>query len=168
MNENQEKNEEITIAGALPNYEINNIKKEYENLEDINYTFENEVNIEKGKETTLDNLRILFIYNNEKNNYIPYVENTGELRKIKSYKIYSTGMSITLKDDITLNKKDYTIRVNRYDENLKIKEEKDSNYYYKYEPVATELEDANGNVVIEFEFENIYKLKDLKNIEIIF
>lgn len=168
LNENQEKNEEITIAGALPNYEINNIKKEYENLEDINYTFENEVNIEKGKETTLDNLRILFIYNNEKNNYIPYVENTGELRKIKSYKIYSTGMSITLKDDITLNKKDYTIRVNRYDENLKIKEEKDSNYYYKYEPVATELEDANGNVVIEFEFENIYKLKDLKNIEIIF
>ena len=67
-----------------------------------------------------------------------------------------------------MNKKDYTIRVNRYDENLKIKQEKDSKYYYKFEPVATETQDSNGNIIIEFKFNDIYELKDLKNIEIIF
>ena len=168
INESKEKNEEITLSKALPNYEINNIKSNYETLEDTNYTFENEVNVEKGQETTLDSLRILFVFDNEKNNYIPYVENTGELRNIKSYKIYSTGMSITLKDNVTLNKEDYTIKVNRYDDNLNVKENKDANYYYKYEPVVTQLKDSEGNIVIEFEFENTYNIKDLKNIEIIF
>ena len=168
LSETLEKNEEIELTGAFPNYEINNIKANYETLEDTNYTFENEVNVEEGRETTLDNLRILFVFDEERNNYIPYVENTGELRNIKSYKIYSTGMSITLKDNITLNKEDYTIRVNRYDDNLNVKENKDANYYYKYEPVVTQLKDSEGNIVIEFEFENTYSLKDLKNIEIIF
>ena len=167
-NESQERNEEITLTGTLPNYEINNIKTDYKTVEDTNYTFENEVNVEEGRETTLDNLRILFIFDNERNNFVPYVENTGELRKIKSYKVYSTGMSITLKNGLDLSKEDYTIRLNRYDENLNVKEEKDSKYYYKYEPVATQLKDSDGNVVIEFEFENTYKLQDLKNIEIIF
>ena len=168
INESKEKNEEITLSKALPNYQINNIKANYETLEDTNYTFENKVNVEEGRETTLDNLRILFVFDEERNNYIPYVENTGELRNIKSYKIYSTGMSITLKDNVTLNKEDYTIKVNRYDDNLNVKENKDANYYYKYEPVATQLKDSEENIVIEFNFENTYKIKDLKNIEIIF
>ena len=77
-------------------------------------------------------------------------------------------MSITLKNNVTLSKEDYTIRVNRYDDNLNVKENKDDNYYYKYEPVATQLKDSEGNIVIEFNFENTYSLKDLKNIEIIF
>lgn len=168
ISQNQERNEEITLTGVRPNYKINNIKANYETLEDTNYIFENDVNVEEGRETTLDSLRILFVFDDERNNYIPYVENIGELRKIKSYKIYSTGMSITLKDGITLNKEDYTIRVNRYDDNIDVKEDKDANYYYKYEPVVTQLKDSNENVVIEFEFENTYSLKDLKNIEIIF
>ena len=168
ISQNQERNEEITLTGARPNYKINNIKANYETLEDTNYIFENDVNVEEGRETTLDSLRILFVFDDERNNYIPYVENIGELRKIKSYKIYSTGMSITLKDGITLNKEDYTIRVNRYDDNIDVKEDKDANYYYKYEPVATQLKDSDGNIVIEFEFGNTYSLKDLKNIEIIF
>lgn len=168
ISQNQERNEEITLTGARPNYKINNIKANYETLEDTNYIFENDVNVEEGRETTLDSLRILFVFDDERNNYIPYVENIGELRKIKSYKIYSTGMSITLKNGITLNKEDYTIRVNRYDDNIDVKEDKDANYYYKYEPVATQLKDSDGNIVIEFEFGNTYSLKDLKNIEIIF
>ena len=168
LSETQERNEEIELTWALPNYEINNIKSDYETLEDTNYTFENEVNVEKRQEMTLDSLRILFVFDDERNNYIPYVENTSELRKIESYKIYSTGMSITLKDGITLNKEDYTIRLNRYDDNLNVKEDKDANYYYKYEPVATQLKDSEGNIVIEFDFEDTYKIKNLKNIEIIF
>ena len=116
----------------------------------------------------MDNLRILFVYDEEKDNYIPYVENSGELKKIESYKIYSTGMSITLKSGMKLNKEDYTIRVNRYDDELKVKEEKDGYYYYKFEPVATQLKDSDNRTVIEFKFGNTYTIHHLKNIEIIF
>ena len=161
------KNSDIVING-LPNYNITNVKTDYETKEDVNYLFENDVNVTKTNETSLDNLRILFVFNEEKNNYIPYVENESELGKIKSYKVYSTGMSITLEDGMKLNKKDYTIRVNRYDENLKVNEEKSSKYYYKFEPVAEEMRDSNGNVVIDFDFDETYRLEDLKNIEIIF
>lgn len=162
-----EKNSDIVING-LPNYNITNVKTDYETKEDVNYLFENDVNVTKTNETSLDNLKILFVFNEEKNNYIPYVENESELGKIKSYKVYSTGMSITLEDGMKLNKKDYTIRVNRYDENLKVNEEKSSKYYYKFEPVAEEMRDSNGNVVIDFDFDETYRLEDLKNIEIIF
>ena len=165
--ENTEKNQDITING-LPSEEITNIKKIYETKDDENFTFENEVNVPIGQETELDNLRILFVYDEEKDNYIPYVENSGELKKIESYKIYSTGMSITLKSGMNLNKKDYTIRVNRYDDNLKVKEEKDGYYYYKFEPVATQLKDSDNRTVIEFKFGNTYTIHHLKNIEIIF
>ena len=162
-----EKNSDIVING-LPNYNITNVKTDYKTKEDVNYLFENDVNVTKTNETSLDNLKILFVFNEEKNNYIPYVENESELGKIKSYKVYSTGMSITLEDGMKLNKKDYTIRVNRYDENLKVNEEKSSKYYYKFEPVAEEMRDSNGNVVIDFDFDETYRLEDLKNIEIIF
>ena len=165
--ENTEKNQDITING-LPSEEITNIKKIYETKDDENFTFENEVNVPIGQETELDNLRILFVYDEEKDNYIPYVENSGELKKIESYKIYSTGMSITLKSGMKLNKEDYTIRVNRYDDNLKVKEEKDGYYYYKFEPVATQLRNSDNNTVIEFKFGNTYTIHHLKNIEIIF
>lgn len=164
---NNERNNDIVING-LPYYDITNVKTDYETKEDVNYLFENDVNVTKTEETSLDNLRILFVFDVEKNNYIPYVENESELGKIKSYKIYSTGMSITLKDGMKLNKKDYTIRVNRYDDNIKVNAEKSNSYYYKFEPVAEELTDSNGNVVIDFDFGETYRLKDLKNIEIIF
>ena len=165
--ENTEKNQDITING-LPSEEITNIKKIYETKDADNFTFENKVNVPIGQETELDNLRILFVYDEEQDNYIPYVENSGELKKIESYKIYSTGMSITLKSGIKLNKEDYTIIVNRYDEDLKVKEEKDGYYYYKFEPVATQLRDSDNRTVIEFKFGNTYTIHHLKNIEIIF
>ena len=165
--ENTEKNQDITING-LPSEEITNIKKIYKTKDADNFTFENKVNVPIGQETELDNLRILFVYDEEKDNYIPYVENSGELKKIESYTIYSTGMSITLKSGMKLNKEDYTIRVNRYDDDLQVKEEKDGYYYYKFEPVATQLRDSDNNTVIEFKFGNTYTIHHLKNIEIIF
>ena len=55
-----------------------------------------------------------------------------------------------------------------FDENLNVKEEKDSKYYYKYELVATQLKDSDNHTVIEFEFGNTYTIHHLKNIEIIF
>ena len=51
---------------------------------------------------------------------------------------------------------------------IPVDEDKEPFYYYKYEPIATETRNSNGNTVIEISFDNTYALGDLKNIEIIF
>lgn len=164
--ESNEKNADIFLT-TEPNYNVTNITADYETEDDENYLIENRVNLEKGTETTIDSLEIVFAYDSERHNYIPYVDDE-QLRMIESYKIYSTGMSITLKEGVTLTKKDYTLRINRYNENLVVDEDEEPFYYYKYEPIAEETKDSNGNTVIEFSFDNTYLLGDLKNIEIIF
>ena len=166
ITESNEKNTDIFLT-TEPNYNVTNITADYETEDDENYLIENRVNLEKGTETTIDNLEIVFAYDSERNNYIPYVDDE-QLRMIESYEIYSTGMSITLKEGVTLTKKDYTLRINRYNENLVVDEDEEPFYYYKYEPIAEETKDSNGNTVIEFSFDNTYPLGDLKNIEIIF
>ena len=164
--ESNEKNADIFLT-TEPNYNVTNITADYETEDDENYLIENRVNLEKGTEKTIDSLEIVFAYDSERHNYIPYVDDE-QLRMIESYKIYSTGMSITLKEGVTLTKKDYTLRINRYNENLVVDEDEEPFYYYKYEPIAEETKDSNGNTVIEFSFDNTYLLGDLKNIEIIF
>ena len=164
--ESNEKNADIFLT-TEPNYNVTNITADYETEDDENYLIENRVNLEKGTETTIDNLEIVFAYDSERHNYIPYVDDE-QLRMIESYEIYSTGMSIALKEGVTLTKKDYTLRINRYNENLVVDEDEEPFYYYKYEPIAEETKDSNGNTVIEFSFDNTYPLGDLKNIEIIF
>ena len=164
--ESNEKNADIFLT-TEPNYNVTNMTADYETEDDENYLIENRVNLEKGTETTIDSLEIVFAYDSERHNYIPYVDDE-QLRMIESYEIYSTGMSITLKEGVTLTKKDYTLRINRYNENLVVDEDEEPFYYYKYEPIAEETKDSNGNTVIEFSFDNTYPLGDLKNIEIIF
>ena len=164
--ESNEKNADIFLT-TEPNYNVTNITADYETEDDENYLIENRVNLEKGTETTIDSLEIVFAYDSERHNYIPYVDDE-QLRMIESYEIYSTGMSIALKEGVTLTKKDYTLRINRYNENLVVDEDEEPFYYYKYEPIAEETKDSNGNTVIEFSFDNTYPLGDLKNIEIIF
>ena len=164
--ESNEKNADIFLT-TEPNYNVTNITADYETEDDENYLIENRVNLEKGTETTIDSLEIVFAYDSERHNYIPYVDDE-QLSMIESYEIYSTGMSITLKEGVTLTKKDYTLRINRYNENLVVDEDEEPFYYYKYEPIAEEMKDSNGNTVIEFSFDNTYPLGDLKNIEIIF
>ena len=164
--ESNEKNADIFLT-TEPNYNVTNITADYETEDDENYLIENTINLEKGTETTIDSLEIVFAYDSERHNYIPYVDDE-QLSMIESYEIYSTGMSITLKEGVTLTKKDYTLRINRYNENLVVDEDEEPFYYYKYEPIAEEMKDSNGNTVIEFSFDNTYLLEDLKNIEIIF
>ena len=164
--ESNEKNADIFLT-TEPNYNVTNITADYETEDDENYLIENRVNLEKGTEKTIDSLEIVFAYDSERHNYIPYVDDE-QLSMIESYEIYSTGMSITLKEGVTLTKKDYTLRINRYNENLVVDEDEEPFYYYKYEPIAEETKDSNGNTVIEFSFDNTYPLGDLKNIEIIF
>lgn len=164
--ESNEKNADIFLT-TEPNYNVTNITADYETEDDENYLIENRVNLEKGTEKTIDSLEIVFAYDSERHNYIPYVDDE-QLSMIESYEIYSTGMSITLKEGVTLTKKDYTLRINRYNENLVVDEDEEPFYYYQYEPIAEETKDSNGNTVIEFSFDNTYPLGDLKNIEIIF
>ena len=166
ITESNEKNTDIFLT-TEPNYNVTNITADYETEDDENYLIENRVNLEKGTEKTIDSLEIVFAYDSERHNYIPYVDDE-QLSMIESYEIYSTGMSITLKEGVTLTKKDYTLRINRYNENLVVDEDEEPFYYYKYEPIAEETKDSNGNTVIEFSFDNTYPLGDLKNIEIIF
>ena len=166
ITESNEKNADIFLT-TEPNDNVTNITADYETEDDENYLIENTVNLEKGTETTIDSLEIVFAYDSERHNYIPYVDDE-QLSMIESYEIYSTGMSITLKEGVTLTKKDYTLRINRYNENLVVDEDEEPFYYYKYEPIAEETKDSNGNTVIEFSFDNTYPLGDLKNIEIIF
>ena len=164
--ESEEKNADIFLT-VEPNYNVTNTKADFENEDDVNFLIENRINLEKGTDSTINNLRIVFAYDAERHNYIPHVDDE-QLRKIESYKIYSSGMSITLKEGVTLAKKDYTLRINRYNEYLVVDEDKEPFYYYKYEPIATETRNSNGNTVIEISFDNTYALGDLKNIEIIF
>lgn len=61
----------------------------------MNFLIENRVNLAKGADSTINSLRIVFAYDSKRHNYIPYVDDE-QLSMIESYKIYSTGMSITL------------------------------------------------------------------------
>ena len=73
-----------------------------------------------------------------------------------------------LNNDTTLNVPDYTLRINRYDENLNVPETKDYNYYYTYEPGVTTSTNNNNQTVLTFEFDNVLTLEKIQNIEIIF
>lgn len=87
---------------------------------------------------------------------------------IASYEVTSTSLTITLNNDTNLNVLDYTLRINRYDDNLAIPEDKNYNYNYHYEPVVTTSTNGTGNTVLTFEFDDILSLEKINNIEIIF
>ena len=97
------------------------------------------------------------VYNQNSKNFELVGGNTKNYDKIESYKVYSSG----------LQKKYYTMRINRYDSKFNIIHTSD--YYYIFEPVVTELTDSNGRIVLEMKFDQqSYILRQLKNIEIIF
>lgn len=167
--ESNERNKDIIVEGTLKNNIIKNINTVADRMEAENYTFYNEIVLdEKETNTEIENFKILFAYDEKTNNFIPYVDNETQLNKIKSYKIYSTGMSITLEDGVKTKNDYYTIRTNRYGSDYKLREDRDDRYYYIFEPVVTKLTDWNNNTVLEFKFENLYLLRELKNIEILF
>ncbi len=162
-------NQNIIIEGQLRPDLVNRVDK-YENaVESINYVFENNViKQNKVQNEELENFKILLVYDNKTKNYIPYTNDESQYLMIKSYKIYSTGISITLEEGVKLKNKYYSLRINRYNEEGKIEEKKDNKYYYNFEPVVTQMSDWNDNIVLELKYNNTYKLEDLKNIEIIF
>lgn len=166
--ENEEKNSDIILAGNMRNDLIQNVESENVELTATNFVIENNFVLTPGYRPDISNLRLLLVYDKNSNNFIPVVDNESCVNMIASYEVTSTSLNITLTNDTNLNVLDYTLRINRYNDDLTIPEDKNYNYYYHYEPVVTTSTNNTGNTVLTFEFDNILSLEKLNNIEIIF
>lgn len=167
----KEKNEDIILKGIKNIDFIENTYKYGTEEFASSFCFTNKVNVQKKKnENILSSFKMLLVYDKENENYIPVVEDEKEYSLIDEYKVYSYGMDIALKDNVKLGSKQYTLRINRYNDNLIIPDKKiiRNNYYYEYEPIVTELTNSKGNIVLEIRFNDNYYRDTLKNIEIIF
>lgn len=166
--ENIEKNSKIILKGNK-NQNLVEKNQNFVDNQSFNYVFDNKMKSAKDFEgADLYSLNLLLVYDEESKNYIPVDIGETNYNLIESYKVYSTGIEITLKPGVNLKKEDYTLRINRYNENLEIPNEKNINYYYKYEPVVDVLTSSKNSTVLDIKFDNTYKLENLKNIEIIF
>ena len=168
IQENEEKNSNIILAGNMRNDLIQNVTTENVETTSTNFVIENSFTLTPGYRPDISNLRLLLVYDKNSNNFIPVVDNESCVNMIASYEVTSTSLSITLNNDTNLNVLDYTLRINRYDDNLTIPEDKNYNYYYHYEPVVTSSTNGTGNTVLTFEFDDILSLEEMNNIEIIF
>ncbi len=168
IQENEEKNSNIILAGNTRNDLIQNVTTENVETTSTNFVIENSFTLTPGYRPDISNLRLLLVYDKNSNNFIPVVDNESCVNMIASYEVTSTSLSITLNNDTNLNVLDYTLRINRYDDNLTIPEDKNYNYYYHYEPVVTSSTNGTGNTVLTFEFDDILSLEKINNIEIIF
>lgn len=158
---NDYKIEKVTIQRIGGKTQITNTEKN-ENIKfEVNTTLDNSI-VEN-----LDKFKICFVYDKTSNNFIPAKSDQENYDKIESYKIYSSGLQITLKSGISkLEKNYYTMRINRYDSEFNIINTSD--YSYIFEPVVTQNTDSKGRIVLDMKFNQTYILKQLKNIEIIF
>lgn len=166
---NTEKNENIKfeVNTTLENSIVENVKSQNVDSQSSTFVFENNLKTKKNTSENLDKFKICFVYDKTSNNFIPAKSDQENYDKIESYKIYSSGLQITLKSGISkLEKNYYTMRINRYDSDFNIINTSD--YSYIFEPVVTQNTDSKGRIVIDMKFNQTYILKQLKNIEIIF
>lgn len=167
---NNEKNSNIKFDenSTIDNTLITNIRNDNATEESNYFVFENKLNVNsKDNNGELSEFKMCLVYNQNSKNFELVGGNTKNYDKIESYKVYSSGVEITLKNNVKLQKKYYTMRINRYDSKFNIIHTSD--YYYIFEPVVTELTDSNGRIVLEMKFDQqSYILRQLKNIEIIF
>ena len=147
---------------------IQNVTTENVEPTSTNFVIENSFTLKRGYRPNISNLRFLLVYDKNSNNFIAVVDNESCINMIASYEVTSTSLTITLNNDTNLNDLDYTLRINRYDDNLAIPEDKNYNYNYHYEPVVTTSTNGTGNTVLTFEFDDILSLEKINNIEIIF
>lgn len=166
---NTEKNENIKfeVNTTLDNSIVENVKSQNVDSQSSTFVFENNLKTKKNTTENLDKFKICFVYDKTSNNFIPAKSDQENYDKIESYKIYSSGLQITLKSGISkLEKNYYTMRINRYDSDFNIINTSD--YSYIFEPVVTQNTDSKGRIVLDMKFNQTYILKQLKNIEIIF
>lgn len=166
---NTEKNENIKfeVNTTLDNSIVENVKSQNVDSQSSTFVFENNLKLQNNTAENLDKFKICFVYDKTSNNFIPAKSDQENYDKIESYKIYSSGLQITLKSGISkLEKNYYTMRINRYDSDFNIINT--SEYSYIFEPVVTQNTDSKGRIVLDMKFNQTYILKQLKNIEIIF
>ena len=168
LQESEEKNDDIILTGTIRNDLIQNTESTNVTPESRIFVIKNSFTLTSGYKSNISDLHLLLIYDKNTNNFIPVVNDESCVNMIDSYQIISTSLSITLNNDTTLNVPDYTLRINRYDENLNVPETKDYNYYYTYEPGVTTSTNNNNQTVLTFEFDNVLTLEKIQNIEIIF
>ena len=147
---NTEKNENIKfeVNTTLDNSIVENVKSQNVDSQSSTFVFENNLKTKKNTAENLDKFKICFVYDKTSNNFIPAKSDQENYDKIESYKIYSSGLQITLKSGISkLEKNYYTMRINRYDSEFNIINTSD--YSYIFEPVVTQNTDSKGRIVLE-------------------
>ena len=164
----EEKNEKIVLFGNKRADLIKNTKSENVTPDSTNFVLDNSLTISSSVPKNISDLRLLLVYDDTTKNFVPVVDNTSNISMIFSYKVTSTSLEIVLNDNTSLNVPDYTIRLNRYDDNIQIPESKNLNYYYYYEPGVTTSKNNVGQTVLTIDFDNTLSLDKIKNIEIIF
>ena len=164
----EEKNEKIVLFGNKRADLIKNTKSENVTPDSTNFVLDNSLTISSSVPKNISDLRLLLVYDDTTKNFVPVVDNTSNISMIFSYKVTSTSLEIVLNDNTSLNVPDYTIRLNRYDDNIQIPENKNLNYYYYYEPGVTTSKNNVGQTVLTIDFDNTLSLDKIKNIEIIF
>lgn len=164
-----EKNNDLkfTNENALDIKLIQKVESTNTNLNSEYYVYDNLL-VTPTVETNIDlsSFFLGLVYDANENNFVPINGHTENYSKIKSYKVYSSGMEITLQDGVFVTNKYYTLRLNRYDKEFTI--QKSVDYYYLFEPVVTMTRNSTGNTVLEIKFPQTFLLKDLKNIELAF
>lgn len=168
-----EKNDSIIITGDKKTDIIECVDRQYTSDESTYFSLKNKVNVNaENTNVPIQTFKILLVYDEDMKNYVPVVQDAQDYEYIESYTVYSGGIKIELKNGAHLDNKDYTLRINRYGDDLTVLERQNSNvnirYYYEYEPVVTETTNSNGNVVLNVEFDTAYSVNGLKNVEVIF
>lgn len=166
---NQEINEDIVLKGTKNTEIIKNINKYgvYENSD--SFCFTNKIQANSDDVQEIEKVNLLFIYDENTQNYVPVIENIQDCAFIESYKVCNSAIEIILKKGIQLNNTGYTLRINRYNDEIQVKDREITNnaYYYDYEPVVTKMEGYENRIVLEMKFDRSYTIEELKNIEII-
>lgn len=170
QNSNQEKNENIVLKGTKNTEIVENVNKYGTDKNSNSFCFTNKIQVNSNDVQEIKKFNLLFVYDQDTQNYVPVIENVQECAFIESYKVYNTGIEITLNKGVQLTNTEYTLKINRYNDELQIRDRKITNnaYYYDYEPVVTKMEGYENRIVLEMRFDRSYTIEELKNIEIIF
>ncbi len=167
---NQEINEDIILKGNKNTEIIKNINKYGIDENSNSFCFMNKIQVDSNDVQEIEKFNLLFIYDKDTQNYVPVIENIQNCAFIESYKVCNNAIEIILKKGVKLKDTEYTLRINRYNDEIQVKDREIINnaYYYDYEPVVTKMEGYENRIVLEMKFDRSYTIEELKNIEIIF
>ena len=160
----------IVLKGTKNTEIVENVNKYGTDKNSNSFCFTNKIQVNSNDVQEIKKFNLLFVYDQDTQNYVPVIENVQECAFIESYKVYNTGIEITLNKGVQLTNTEYTLKINRYNDELQIRDREITNnaYYYDYEPVVTKMEGYENRIVLEMRFDRSYTIEELKNIEIIF